>query len=305
MCAHRNIVATIASAMAGLSVTNKDVYIGYLPLAHILELGAENAIICSGAAIGYGTPRTLTDATAKPCGDLKAIAPTIMAGVPRVYDTIKKGIMGKISKAGGLKKKLFETAFGWKLPYTLNNETSPFFDWLVFSKFLPEVGGRLRLMISGGAPLSKETMEFIKVCFGCTIIQGYGLTETCGGCSFQDPSKFSTGNVGIPIGSNEVKLIDVLEMGYSHKDKDPRGEICIRGNNISLGYYKDQKKTDESFDKDGWFHTGDIGQWNSNGTLSIIDRKKNLVKMAHGEYVALENLESIFGNSPFVKYYLK
>jgi len=90
-------------------------------------------------------------------------------------------------------------------------------------------------------------------------------------------------------------------MGYTHNDKPaPRGEICIRGNNVSLGYFKDKSKTEEAFDKDGWFHTGDIGQWNESGTLSIIDRKKNLIKMAHGEYVALENLESTFGNSPFV-----
>jgi len=187
--------------------------------------------------------------------------------------------MSKIQQAGGVKKYLFDTAFGWKLPLVSHNATSPFWDWLVFSKFLPEVGGKLRLMISGGAPLSKETMEFIKVCFGCTIIQGYGLTETCGGCSFQDPKKFSTGNVGIPIGSNEVKLVDVDEMGYTHNDKPfPRGEICIRGNNVSLGYFKDKSKTEEAFDKDGWFHTGDIGQWNESGTLSIIDRKKKFNK---------------------------
>jgi len=200
-----------------------------------------------------------------------------MAGVPRVYDTIKKGINGKLAQASSVKRTLFNQAFSWKLSYVLKNETSPFFDWLVFSKFLPEVGGRLRLMISGGAPLSKETMEFIKTCFGCMVIQGYGLTETCGGCSFQDPTKFSTGNVGIPIGSNEVKLVDVSDMGYTSEDKPhPRGEICIRGNNVSLGYFKDKKKTEECFDKDGWFHTGDIGKWNSDGTLSIIDRKKKI-----------------------------
>jgi len=172
---------------------------------------------------------------------------------------------------------------------------------LFFQNFLPEVGGRLRIMVSGGAPISQETMEFIKVCFGCVIIQGYGLTETCGMGTFQDPTKFSTNNVGIPGGSNEIKLVDVSEMGYTSKDFPcPRGEICIRGNNVTMGYFKDQKKTDECFEKDGWFHTGDVGQWNKDGTLSIIDRKKNLVKMAHGEYVALENLESIYGASPFV-----
>ena len=121
-----------------------------------------------------------------------------------------------------------------------------------------ELGGRMEAMISGGAPLNKETQEFVKVCFG-NISQGYGLTETCGGLSIQPLDKFSTGNVGHVLPSCEVKLESVPDMKYfaipKEKGKQPEGEILIRGHNVSAGYYKNEKKTNEEW-VDGWFHTG-------------------------------------------------
>jgi len=302
MIAQRNFTAVVGAALKGLDFSEKDYWLGYLPLAHILELSAENACMCAGAAIGYGNPRHLTDRTCKPMGDIRAVRPTMMAGVPRVWDTIMKGALEKVNTAGGLKKMLFHSAFGKKLYWIKQGEDTPFWNWLVFRKLAGVLGGRMRLMISGGAPLSKETNEFCRVAFSCPIIQGYGLTETTGGGTFQDPNgPFTTLNVGLPAPSCELKLVDVPDMNYLHSDKPcPRGEVAIRGHSISLGYYKNEKKTKEEFRGD-WFFTGDVGRKNEDGTLSIIDRKKNLVKLAFGEYVALENLEMLYGsNNPFV-----
>jgi len=223
-----------------------------------------------------------------------------MAGVPRVWETIRKGALEKVHASGFIKQYLFEMAFAAKKEAVKNGHDTEWWNYLVFSAFKEQLGGRMKAMISGGAPLTPESQEFVRCCFSAPIIQGYGLTETTGGACIQDLSKYATGVVGPPIPSCEIKLVDVPDMKYLVSDKEPRGEILIRGNNVTLGYYKNKKKTEEDFDKDGWFHTGDVGRVNKDGTLSIIDRKKNLVKLSHGEYVALENLESIFGTSPFV-----
>jgi len=278
------------------------VYLGYLPLAHVLELGAETAFLNSGGCIGYGTPRTLIDKGAKPVGDIKAVSPTHMAGVPRVYETIRKGVMEKLESTGGIAKFLFNLAYSAKVEALKSGDAStPIWDWLLFSKFKEQIGGRMKLMLSGGAPLSEETQTFIRGCFDVAIVQGYGLTETTGGVTFQDIDKnnFSTLNAGKTLPCCELKLVSVDELGYKVTDPLPRGEILVKGNNICLGYYKNEKKTKEEI-KEGWFSTGDIGRLNEDGSISIIDRKKNLVKLSHGEYVALENLEMIYGTSSFV-----
>jgi len=181
-----------------------------------------------------------------------------------------------------------------------NNTDTPLYNLLVFKKFRATIGGNVRVFVSGGAPFSRDSHEFMRICFDCPVIQGYGLTETCGGGTAQNLEHNDYSNAGAPILSCMLKLVDVAEMNYLTTDKQPKGEIYIKGENVSFGYLNDEKKTKEEFDSDGWFHTGDIGTFLDNGTLKIIDRKKNLVKMSHGEYVAIENLESIFGVLPFI-----
>jgi long-chain acyl-CoA synthetase len=180
-------------------------------------------------------------------------------------------------------------------------KNTPIFDRLIFNKMQAAVGGRVRFMVSGGAPLSKECAEFLRVCFGVPILQGYGLTETTAAAcigELDDPTAYT--NVGPPFASSQFKLVDVPKMKYLHTDSEgPRGEIWVRGAGICKGYYKNEEKTKEDF-TDGWFKTGDIGRVNKNGTLSIIDRKKNLIKPPHGEYIAVERLESSYKNSPMV-----
>ncbi|CDY68722.1 BnaCnng60230D, partial [Brassica napus] len=164
-----------------------------------------------------------------------------------------------------------------------------------------KLGGRIRLLISGGAPLSPEIEEFLRVTCCCFVLQGYGLTETLGGTAMCIPDEMCMlGTVGIPAVYNEIRLEEVAEMGYDPLGENPAGEICIRGKCLFSGYYKNPKLTDEVL-KDGWFHTGDIGEIQPNGVLKIIDRKKNLIKLSQGEYVALENLENIYGQNSVVQ----
>ncbi|KAJ4892513.1 Long chain acyl-CoA synthetase 1 [Raphanus sativus] len=174
-------------------------------------------------------------------------------------------------------------------------------DFLAFRKIRKQLGGRLRLLVSGGAPLSPEIEEFLRVTSCCFVIQGYGLTETLGGTTLGYPDEMCMlGTVGIPAVYNEIRLEEVPEMGYDPLGENPAGEICIRGKCLFSGYYKNPELTNEVM-KDGWFHTGDIGEILPNGVLRIIDRKKNLIKLSQGEYVALEHLESIYGQNPIVK----
>eukprot|EP01080_Neovahlkampfia_damariscottae_P009750 gene9750-2077_t len=299
---HRNLVSVVAAFSECLGDISKDTHIAYLPLAHIFELGVEIAILVLGACVGYGSPRTLTDANAKPVGDLKAIKPTLMIAVPRIYDTIKKGAMEKVNNGGAITKWIFQTALAAKKRAVQNGKDTPLWNLLVFNKFKENLGGRTTRLISGGAPLSKESQEFLRLAFGAVTVQGYGLTETCAGGTVQDVNEtyYTAYQIGPPIPSCQIKLVDVEDMKYFSSSNPPQGEICIKGLNVSGGYFNEEEKTKEAYDQDGWFHTGDIGQWEKNGTLRIIDRKKNLVKLAHGEYVAIEHLESIYGGNPFV-----
>lgn len=303
MIKHKNI----ACAAKGLSdaaggVYPSDVYLAYLPLAHIMELTVECLLLFTGSCIGYGTPRTLADTGAKPHGDLMEVRPTVMATVPRVLETIKQGALEQINAQDSVVKWLFQMAFEMKYRAITSGRETPLWDALIFNRFKQRLGGRSRVWICGGAPLAEETQKFIRICFGIQILQGYGLTETCASCTLQYPFvPFTTGNVGCPVKCGEIKLRDVPEMGYSHLDKPyPRGEIAMRGNHVCAGYYKRPELNKECFDSEGWFYSGDIGQWLPDGTLQIIDRKKNLIKMARGEYIAPENLESIYCTSPFV-----
>jgi len=192
-----------------------------------------------------------------------------------------------------------------KRDFYAGRQHSPLWDLLVFKKAAKGLGGRLRFVLAGGAPLSSQTQEFASICFCAKVIQGYGLTETAGGGTIGSPVSTEFDRVGIMKPCCEIKLVDVPEMNYRSTDTIPRGEICIRGSNVSPGYYQLPEKTAADFrpdeDKQGtWFYTGDIGQWNADGSLSIVDRKKDLVKLAHGEYIALGHLESIYRSCPLI-----
>jgi len=346
LIAHKNLCASVAGMHSQFStwgVPGKEVYIAYLPAAHILELVAEIGMLSFGAAIGYADPRSISSAGAckfkdgkthhspdlnVPPGAIQEFKPTIMVAVPKIWDILKKGVEEKISKSSAAFRCIFEAAYvaqkngaSWRYCPLLN---------LVFTKGVGAVvGGRMKMGLSGGGPISNQVQEFCRIAFGFPLVQGYALTETtCAGCC-QLVHDSQDGIVGPPISSVELKLescpgiCDRDNKPYLLKDEKHwdgmacagRGEVLIRGPSVSLGYYAkgDQTealktKTLEEFSSEApnattnydWFHTGDIGLFTPDGRLRLVDRKKNLVKLKGGEYIAIEQMEAVYGTSKYV-----
>ncbi|XP_047983121.1 long chain acyl-CoA synthetase 9, chloroplastic [Salvia hispanica] len=317
MMTHGNILATLSAVMTIVpGLGQDDVYLAYLPLAHILELAAENIMPAIGSSIGYGSPLTLTDTSNKikkgTKGDASVLMPTLLAAVPAILDRVRDGVRKKIDATGGLPKTLFDLAYSRRLSAINGSWFGAWglerflWDLLVFRKVRAILGGRIRFILSGGAPLSADTQRFINICLGAPIGQGYGLTETCAGGTFSEYDDPSVGRVGAPLPCSVVKLIDWPEGGYLISDTPkPRGEIVIGGPNVTLGYFKNDEKTTEVYKVDErgtrWFYTGDIGQFHADGCLEIIDRKKDIVKLQHGEYVSLGKVETALIVSPYVE----
>ncbi|KAL2946323.1 hypothetical protein AAZX31_20G007200 [Glycine max] len=276
-----------------------DVYFSFLPLAHVYDQIMETYCISKGSSIGFwqGDVRFLLE-------DIQELKPTIFCGVPRVFDRIYAGIKSKVSSAGPLQSTLFQCAYNYKLKYLEKglpqHKAAPLFDRLVFDKTKLALGGRVRILLSGAAPLPRHVEEFMRVTSGSTLSQGYGLTESCAGCFTAIGDVYSmTGTVGVPMTTIEARLESVPEMGYDALSNVPRGEICLRGNTLFSGYHKREDLTKEVM-VDGWFHTGDIGEWQSNGAMKIIDRKKNIFKLSQGEYIAVENIENKYLQCPLI-----
>ncbi|KAJ6890696.1 long chain acyl-CoA synthetase 6 [Populus alba x Populus x berolinensis] len=294
---HGNFIATVAGISLSTSYSTSDIFISYLPLAHIYERVNQVMTVYCGVAVGFyqGDNMKLMD-------DMAALRPTIFCSVPRLYNRIYAGIMNAVKASGGLRERLFNAAYNAKKQALLNGKNpSPMWDRLVFNKIKDRLGGRVRLIVSGASPLSPDVLEFLKICFGGRIIEGYGMTETTSPISSMDEGDNLNGHVGSPSPACEVKLVDVPEMNYTSDDKPyPRGEICIRGPIVFQGYYKDEEQTREVINEDGWFHSGDIGLWLPGGRLKIIDRKKNIFKLAQGEYIAPEKIENVYAKCKFI-----
>lgn len=268
----------------------------YLPLAHILEFIFENACLYWGGTMGYGNPKTLSDTSVRNCnGDIREFKPSVLVGVPAVWESIKKGIVAKVNAGSPIVKNLFWGAMWAKsnlLHYGLPG--SGVLDAVVFKKIKEATGGKLRVCLNGGGPVAKDTQRFISMAI-TPMINGYGLTETSAMGALMDPMEWNDDSLGNIPGSVEIKLVDYPEAGYFATNKpNPQGEIWIKGESVMDGYWQNEAETKEALSPDGWFKTGDIGEWDKNGHLKMIDRKKNLVKTLNGEYIALEKLESIY-----------
>uniref|UniRef100_A0A3B3ZF86 long-chain-fatty-acid--CoA ligase n=1 Tax=Periophthalmus magnuspinnatus TaxID=409849 RepID=A0A3B3ZF86_9GOBI len=288
MISHSNILAGITGMAERIpNLCEEDTYIGYLPLAHVLELSAELVCVSHGCRIGYSSPQTLVDQ------------------VREIMDRIYKNIMGKVEEMSYFQRTLFTLAYSYKLDQLSKGNNTPLCNRLVFRKVRSLLGGRVRVLLSGGAPLSAATQRFMNVCFCCPVGQGYGLTETCGAGTISELWDYSTGRVGEPLVCCEIKLKDWLEAGYRSTDKPhPRGEILVGGPNVTMGYYKTDPRMQQDFEVDEtgqrWFCTGDVGEVHDDGCLKIIDRKKDLVKLQAGEYVSLGKVEAMLKNCPLI-----
>ncbi|KAK8768262.1 hypothetical protein V5799_015271 [Amblyomma americanum] len=309
---HRSLVVelnafAVASQTYGVSDSG-DTFIAYLPLAHMFELAAELHLFAVGARIGYSSAQTLTDngtALARGCpGDVSLVRPTQIACVPLICDRLRKGICEVVASKGPFFKAFFDYAVQYKNFWLDLGFDTPVLNQLLFKKTRHLLGGNFKVIACGSAPLSGHTRRFLRACFCAPIAEGYGLTETGGASTIVDAEDVSEGCVGAPLTEGYIRLVDWPEGNYCITDKpNPRGEIVIGGNAVAKGYFKNEELTKESFREEGgvrWFYTGDIGEMFPNGTIKIIDRKKDLVKLQHGEYVSLGRVETVLKTCPLV-----
>ncbi|XP_043098983.1 long-chain-fatty-acid--CoA ligase 1a isoform X2 [Puntigrus tetrazona] len=291
MLTHGNVVSNCSAFIKVteglLKPSPQDVLISFLPLAHMFERVVEGVLLVHGARIGYfqGDIRLLMD-------DLKTLKPTIFPVVPRLLNRMFDKIFGQANTP--LKRWLLDFATSRKEAELKSGvvRKDSMWDKLIFSKVQASLGGRVRLMITGAAPVSPTVLTFLRAALGCQFYEGYGQTECTAGCTMSLPGDWTAGHVGAPLPCNFVRLVDVAEMNYFAANGE--GEVCVKGPNVFQGYLKDSERTSEAIDKDGWLHTGDVGKWLPNGTLKIIDRKKHIFKLAQGEYIAPEKIENIY-----------
>jgi long-chain acyl-CoA synthetase len=279
MLTHKNLVT------AALRVTNDledetDTVLLFLPLAHSF------ARIVHHSAAWFGSTVALVSDVARVPDALVRTRPTILPAVPRVYEKIHANAIGEIERSGPVKRAIGRWALRvgrTKSPTSLQGRIA---DALVFSKVRARLGGRLRIGVSGAAPLGVDVLEFFHS-LNMLVVEGYGLTETSSSLAVNDPDDYRFGTVGRAVDGCEVKL-------------DADGEILVRSDSVFAGYYKEPEATAAAFTDDGWFRTGDVGEIDADGFIKITDRKKDLIITAGGKNIAPQNLENALKSSRFV-----
>ena len=284
---HTNLLSSMEGLEEFFTPRSTDRHLSYLPLPHIFERLVLGQMLKIGASISFfrGDPTKLIE-------DIQACRPTIMPVAPRVLNKIHDKVQAGMHAAGGLKLALFKRGLAVKREGLKRGIlTHGFYDALLFNKLKRALGmDAIRFVVSGSAPLSENVMTFFRCMLGICIVEGYGQTEGSAAATLSHTDDIgSVGHVGGPVGGVEIVLADVPEMGYLKTDTihdgapcHGRGEIWVRGPNVFKGYYMDEAKTRETVDEDGWLHSGDIGLWTEAGAIKIIDRKKNIFKLAQG-----------------------
>mmetsp|Transcript_103329 Transcript_103329/g.292765 ORF Transcript_103329/g.292765 Transcript_103329/m.292765 type:complete len:742 (+) Transcript_103329:1-2226(+) len=327
LISHANFSAACTGfhhAASAADVGRGDVFLAYLPLAHIMEMVAEVSMLMLGGTMGYGSPHTLIASSVKlkrpeSEGDAAILKPTFMVFAPAVFDKVYKGVLAKVGAKGGVAKWVFNRALeaGMKGFDDGHVGVNPMLN-LAFREVQNTLGGRVRYAVTGSAPLSPEIQRFMQTVLKAPVRQGYGLTENCACGTLGSKADNTVKSVGAPLPCTVVRLADWAEGGYLNSDKDnpeigmPRGEVLVGGPSVCMGYLVDdenpdpeiQKKNEEEFvtiDGTRYFRTGDVGQIAANGTLQIIDRKKDLWKGPQGEYVSLSKVEAALKLSPCVE----
>ena len=307
MISHKNAIACLTNegnVLRSDSLGEKFVGLCYLPLAHVMS----RFEVYKCAALD-GMTGVYSGDILKIKEDCAILKPNGFNSVPRFYNKIHDAIKGQFAKVQGFKKTLINWGIEAKLANLERDGTLThwFYDALIFNQIKDILGGNVKLMAVGSAPISNDILKFQKICFGVSIVEGYGQTEALGfqfGLEFDDTK--TCGYVGGIFDHLEFKLIDVPEMNYfaTNKTEDgrpnPQGEILIRGSSVFAGYYKNKAQFEETVDKDGWLHSGDIGEIGLGGALRIIDRAKNIFKLSQGEYIAPDRLGEIYKSSKSV-----
>ncbi|KXX81226.1 Long chain acyl-CoA synthetase 7, peroxisomal [Madurella mycetomatis] len=296
---HANGVAGISAARANESIRAGDVHISYLPLAHIYGRMADQTALSEGGSIGYfhGDITALVE-------DIKILRPGGFMSVPRLFNRISSGIQTATVQADGFKGALSRRVIEAKkasmaLPAGQATNTHFLYDRFWTPKVRKAVGlDRTRIMVSGSAQLDPDVHQFLRAAFANNFVQGFGMTESYAVGTVQMPGDFTTGNIGPPCPSVELCIESVPDYEYTVDDKPyPRGELLMRGPIIFKEYYRNPEETAKAIEPDGWFHTGDIVEVDNLGRFKIIDRKKNVLKLAQGEYISPERIENVYMGS--------
>eukprot|EP01056_Protomagalhaensia_sp_Gyna25_P001643 Protomagalhaensia_sp_Gyna_25__1642@NODE_184_length_4560_cov_95_754258_g143_i0_p1_GENE_NODE_184_length_4560_cov_95_754258_g143_i0NODE_184_length_4560_cov_95_754258_g143_i0_p1_ORF_typecomplete_len703_score138_50AMPbinding/PF00501_28/4_4e86AMPbinding_C/PF13193_6/0_0011Cas9_C/PF18525_1/0_37_NODE_184_length_4560_cov_95_754258_g143_i021904298 len=296
---HGNVVSVVCGATRGpicphglFDVSASDSVLSYLPLAHCYERCICNIVMIVGGAIGV-----YSGDMAKLLDDIKMLKPTVFVSVPRLFNRINDRIGLTLQDKRLPTQALFHQGLKTKINRrrAMSSTSHRVWDAVVFPKIRAMMGGRLRGMISGGAPLDPVILERMEAFFAVPLMQGYGLSESFGPCFLNHPFDPMAGPVGGVWPDIEFKLVSAPELQYFVTDRPSRGELCLRGPGITKGYFRNPTETNASFDELGWFHTGDIVQLlEQHKSIQIIDRKKNIFKLSQGEYVAPEKIEAVY-----------
>ena len=293
MLTHENMMANVDGISESITFDHNEIFLSFLPLSHVFErMGGHFNAFSVGATVYYA------ESIEKVPQNLQEVKPSVVLSVPRLYEKMYNKVLDGLKTAPKIRQNIFWWAINLgkiATKYRLAKKSFPFIfgikhsiaDKLVYSKVKEKVGGRLRFFVSGGAPLSKEIAEFFAA-VDVTILEGYGLTETSPVLTANTPEAVKFGSVGKPLFNVKIKIAD-------------DGEILAKGPSIMKGYYNKEEATKESIDSDGWFHTGDIGNIDEEGFLTITDRKKNILITSGGKNVAPAPLENSMVTSPYIE----
>lgn len=291
MLTHENFLAETRALIDRVNVSVNETGLMFLPLAHIL------ARVVEWYQLALGFEHAYAESVEKLGENIGDVRPHFIVCVPRIFEKIHTNMMAQVEAGSNVKKSIFNFAkeagqaysrclqnkqpvpLGLKIKYGIASK-------LVFSKLHKKLGGRIRFFVSGGAPLSRDICEFFHGA-GLLILEGYGLTETTAAINANGLNDYCFGSVGKPILGVEEKIAE-------------DGEILVRGPVVSKGYWNRPEATAEVFEKTGWFHTGDIGEFDKNGFLKITDRKKDIIVTAGGKNIAPQNLENLLKTHPLI-----
>ena len=294
MLTHAGVLYNYEAAVQIVDFYETDLFLSWLPLSHIFErLTGEVIPLAHGSTVAYAEPliERLAD-------NMVEVRPTVMAAVPRFYERVYGRVLASVEASPPLRRRIFHWAIGVGGKRYLNHLAGrpngmglkiqhAIADRLVYHKVKARTGGRVRYFVSGSAPLSREVGEFFYA-LGILILEGYGLSETSPLVSINRPGDFVFGTVGRPSPATEVRI-------------DPEtGEIQVRGPQIMLGYLNQPDETAKAIDPDGWFHTGDIGELDAIGRITITDRLKNIIVLANGKNVSPGPMEAALSASKYI-----
>ena len=290
MLTHGNVTSNILAAKTVVTLDDSDEALSFLPLSHAFERTVVMLYFYSGVTVTFAES---LDTIGR---DLQRVRPTVMTGVPRVFEKLHARIFSTVAEAPLVRQKMFHWALhvGRRCSQSkLANRPVPvsvraqmaIADKAVLSKVRARLGGRLRWVVSGSAPLAVDVAEFL-FSIGVPVLEGYGLTETAPVLTVNPEGRQKLGTVGPPLPHVTLRIAT-------------DGEILARGPNIMKGYYGNTRATDEVI-RDGWLHTGDIGKLDADGYLTITDRKKEIIVTANGKNIAPNPIEAALKKSPFV-----